>query len=139
MSDNVIRHNKSRGKFHYDAILGEWVDEEFYRDYQRENPPERKAPMVIMDTMTPTQHMVDCKFYDSKSAFRAATKKYGYVETGVQPVKQKGPRTSYNDAERAQLRADVEKSVQEVKYNQAPLTELDKERCKIINRQMRNK
>lgn len=42
------------------------------------------APHVIRDTMDPTLHMADGKLYDSKRAFRAATKAAGCIEIGTQ-------------------------------------------------------
>lgn len=136
---NTIRHEKSRGKFHYDPELKQWVDEEFYVDYEKENPRERKAPMVIMDTMTPTKHMVNGRFYDSKSEFRRVTKSLGYEEIGREVMKAPPKKTRYTDEERQALKAEITKAYTDVRDGNAPLSELDKERCKIINRQIKNK
>lgn len=46
------------------------------------------CPRVIGDSMDPVQH-VDGKHYDSKSAFRAVTKREGYVEVGNDPARHK--------------------------------------------------
>jgi len=46
------------------------------------------CPRVISDTMDPTEH-VDGKFYDSKSAFRAVTKREGFIEVGNDPARHK--------------------------------------------------
>lgn len=60
--------------------------------------PKRSAlgfPMVISDTMEPTEH-VDGRFYTSKQAFRAVTKREGLIEIGTEklpkPVRQRGSR-----------------------------------------------
>lgn len=45
------------------------------------------APAVIGDTMEPTQHMADGKFYTSKSKFRAATRAHNCVEVGNDPAR----------------------------------------------------
>jgi hypothetical protein len=42
--------------------------------------------MVIGDAMAPTEH-IDGKFYESKSAYRAVTKAYGFVEVGNDPAR----------------------------------------------------
>ena len=46
------------------------------------------CPRVISDTMDLTEH-VDGKHYDSKSAFRAVTKREGYIEVGNDPARHK--------------------------------------------------
>lgn len=43
---------------------------------------ERKAPAVHTDTIAPTWHPTTKRFFDSKSAFRAETKRTGGIETG---------------------------------------------------------
>lgn len=61
-----------------------------------EPAPERSplpAPMVISDTLEPTQSMADGKYYTSKAALRATYKPSGnpdgisYVEVGNEQVK----------------------------------------------------
>lgn len=44
------------------------------------------CPRIATDTMDPTEH-VDGKFYDSKSAYRAVTKREGYIEIGNDPAR----------------------------------------------------
>ncbi|MBB3772030.1 hypothetical protein FHS55_002639 [Angulomicrobium tetraedrale] len=56
----------------------------------RSEPPARStavpAPMVISDTMDPTEH-IDGKRYTSKSAFRRVTKQHGCIEVGDDPAR----------------------------------------------------
>lgn len=47
-------------------------------------------PMVITDTMPALEH-VDGKMYDSKRAFRAVTRREGYVEVGNEKLKPRVP------------------------------------------------
>lgn len=47
------------------------------------------CPLVVSDTMDPTQH-VDGKHYTSKAAFRATTKREGYIEVGNDPARLRG-------------------------------------------------
>ena len=48
------------------------------------------CPMVISDTMDPTEH-IDGRFYDSKTKFRAVTKAHGCVEIGNDPARLRKP------------------------------------------------
>ena len=50
--------------------------------------PHLACPRVISDSMDLTEH-VDGKHYDSKSAFRAVTRREGYVEVGNDPARLK--------------------------------------------------
>ena len=54
------------------------------------------TPMVIGDSMPETEH-VDGKFYTSKSAFRAVTKREGYIEVGNDPARLKRPERPKSD------------------------------------------
>jgi hypothetical protein len=64
-----------------------WVEigdgRSIYRRVQYDMPARSHlpAPMVISDHMDPLEH-VDGRLYDSKSAFRAVTKREGLVEIG---------------------------------------------------------
>lgn len=49
-------------------------------------PSAFPTPMVIGDTMEPTEHL-DGKFYTSKSQYRAVTKAHGCVEIGNDPAR----------------------------------------------------
>jgi hypothetical protein len=44
------------------------------------------SPVVIGDSMTPVQSMLDGKFYDSKTALRATYKAAGVTEVGNDPA-----------------------------------------------------
>lgn len=60
-------------------------------------------PMVVTDTMPPLEH-VDGKFYDSKRAFRAVTRREGYVEIGNEKLKPFQRKAPDREAIRASLR-----------------------------------
>lgn len=55
---------------------GEWVDVTGYR------PPPRKTPYIVRDSMDALLNHANGQMYDSKSAFRRATKEAGYEEVG---------------------------------------------------------
>lgn len=73
-----------------------WIDlgdgRQVYRRVQYDMPARSHlpAPMVISDAMPPTEH-VDGKFYESKSAFRAVTKREGMIEVGNDPARLRKP------------------------------------------------
>lgn len=69
------------------------------------------CPRIISDSMDPTEH-VDGKFYESKSAFRAVTKREGYIEVGNDPARLKPIEKPKPDA-RAR-RAAIEKATAQV-------------------------
>lgn len=75
-----------------------------------------------------------CTYY-SKSALRAEYKRMGFEEVGNdyprKPRERYVPPTYEKDLEK-----DVARAIEDVRYNQAPLSEFDKERCKIINNQV---
>lgn len=127
-----------RGRWIWDAESRSWIDYEDIVQWQKDNPREAKSAAIICDEMPPTKHMANGRFYNSKSAFRRATKALGFVETGHVDVAPPKPKTGYTEAEREKLRADIARSYYEVRDGMAPLTELDRERCKIINKQIEN-
>lgn len=56
-----------------------------YRDgkvVEKQYEPTVFGPQVISDTMTETRHMMDGRYYTSKSKYRAATKAHGCIEVG---------------------------------------------------------
>lgn len=91
----------------YDAIVWKPIQHE-EREYI---PPARSSlacPMMITDTMEPTEH-VDGKFYTSKSQYRAVTKAHGYIEVGNDPARHK--RTAKPKPDRAAIKEAVAKAV----------------------------
>jgi len=79
----------SRELWYVDRNTGKLITpEEYYVKYGRGNA----AHYVIQDTMPPTEHMIDGRIYESKSAFRAVTKAHGCVEIGTEKQKIREPR-----------------------------------------------
>jgi hypothetical protein len=68
---------------------------------------------VISDTMDPLRHMADGKMYDSKAAFRAATKANGCFEIGNDPVLTK-PRKRV-PLDRQRRREDIKRTIYELR------------------------
>lgn len=68
------------------------------------------SPMLIADSMTPVQSMLDGQMYDSKSALRRTYKQAGMVEVGNDPsITNPKPRQKPK-ADRAAVKAAVRKA-----------------------------
>lgn len=126
MSDST-----TRGRFRYCTERGKWV-------------PIEKPKVLAVDA--PAVHTdeipggmlshVDCKIYTSKSAYRRSLKELGYIEVGHEKIvpKKREPSEEY----RAQLREDLERSFYELRDNQCDMPEVDRERAKLIKKQLQD-
>lgn len=90
-----------------------------------------------MDDMEPTYHHAARRFYTSKKAFRAATKAHNCIEVGDQTDWTPKPDKNAERHREEAIRVEVEKAYHAVRDGNAPLTEYDKHRCKIINQNLR--
>ena len=95
-----------------------WIktDRGWRKSYTPPMPPTHgqstlACPRVISDTMAPTEH-VDGNRYDSKSAYRAVTKREGYIEVGNDPARLRPPEKPKVDP--AVRRAAIEKATAQV-------------------------
>lgn len=113
----------NRGKWTIDKETGKLI------------PFEKKASVqthaVIPDEIC-IESMVDGKIYTSKAELRRHYKRAGYVE------KDKGyrvtPDNPYESREyREKLEEDTARAFYAVRDGMAPLSELDRERCKLLN------
>jgi hypothetical protein len=80
------------------------------------------------------------KVHYSKSSLRAEYRRLGVIEVGndyEHLTAERSQRKLPADYEK-QLEKDVGEAIEQVRYNQAPLNEFDKERCKIINQQLKD-
>lgn len=75
------------------------------------SPISFAAPHVIRDCMDATVHMADGKTYESKSAFRKATKAAGCVEVGDHKFKARAP----IKLDRRERREAIGKSIYDLK------------------------
>lgn len=101
--------------------------------------PEEKAPpkeqqFVIDDECDAFQSMADCKHYTSKARYRQSLREQGYIEVGndVDGFKPVNPFETYQYNK--QLKEDVARSYYEVRDKMAPLSDLDRERCRRMDR-----
>jgi hypothetical protein len=72
-------------------VCGGWHDVEAWPHNCMPAAPVARSdkiptPMVISDTMEPTEH-IDGRFYDSKKKFRQVTKDHGCIEVGNDPAR----------------------------------------------------
>lgn len=93
------------------------------------------------DDIKPFQSMVDGQVFTSKSKYRKHLKTHGYKEVGNESTARK---TSVYEKQQ-EVKANSEKRREQirmarelVKNNMSGLTEYDKHRCEIINRNLRN-
>lgn len=102
------------------------VTKEEYYQYKYLKQPDCRMfrgnePVVIRfisDTMEPTRHMVDGKYYTSKKKFRNETKARGCIEVGNEAATVLKPRKQVKP-NRRQRRDDIKKAIYDIKngYN----------------------
>lgn len=117
---------------------GKWKWDPHSRQLVKYSEPARATTHFIhTDYMPPTMNHSDGRVYESKSAFHAATKRAGDISReGDISIRHK---EEWDGPDEEEMRAEVEKAYYQVRDGMAPLSELDKERCKIVNRQLKDK
>ena len=115
-----------KGHYRYDPETNTWVS--------LIKEPAKPIVAVHQDEMEPMQSMADCKYYTSKSKYRQSIKEQGFIEVG-NDVDGFKPRNIWEEREyNDKLKEDLTRSYYEVRDGMAPLDEIDRERCKQINR-----
>ncbi len=123
-----------RGIFRYN------LESQTFEKVEKARPLVVEAPFVTSDEMEPTQSHADGQYYTSKTRLRETYKvsrpeaPYGYIERGDEPVKTEYTRpTEPNEDD---IRDDVARALNLIKYGMAPASEKDKEIWKREQRQM---
>lgn len=95
---------------------------------------EADAPTVYSDTIDKTYCHADGKYYESRSAMKRGIKESGCdtMEWGTQIKKEE--KSDYKE-----ILNDMERSRNDLRYGNAPLTEYDKHVCKEMNERYRRK
>lgn len=114
-------------KYIWDSKLEQLVTaEEYYfdrylqvGDKQATLGNKRITMNFISDTMEPTRHMANGKYYTSKKAFRAATKDAGCIEIGNDTKSLLKPRKKVK-LDRRQRREDIKKAIHDLKNGNTP-------------------
>ena len=73
-----------------------------------------EATHVISDVMDHLLNHADCKHYDSKSEFRKATRRAGYIEYGNETTTLLKPRKPI-ELDRRQRREDIQRAIYQLK------------------------
>lgn len=111
-----------------DIIRGEWrydLETDMLVPHERMLAP--RIHSVITDEIPPTLSMTGSdKTYTSKRKLRAEYRDLGFVETGGEQLR---PKKIDREERRRQIREDVEKANNLVKYGMAPLTDKEREQC----------
>lgn len=96
--------------------------------------PRAERPNIITDECEAFQSMVDGSWWTSKARYRQHLRDNGKIEVGndVDGFKQVDPFSTREYQE--QLKKDLTESYYAVRDGMAELSELDRERCKRINR-----
>lgn len=120
----------NRGKFIIDKETGELVP------YQEER--RARTHFVHTDEMDPLESMVTGRIHTSKSSLRAEYRQHGVIEKGNDHNTSKRTHWSEEREYQERLAADAERTWYAVRDGMAPLTELDRERCKIIDHNLKH-
>jgi len=99
-----------------------FVDKTDYYQYQYMSEPDMRAMIgnqvvtinFISDTMEPTRHMADGKYYTSKKKFRNETKARGCIEIGNEIPTVLKPRRR-NELSKAKRKEDIRRAIYELK------------------------
>lgn len=112
-----------------------WRDGKFLEVDLNAPRPERKFPYIKTDTMPWTEHPINGKYYDSKSAFHKVAKALGYEDrTGEREVASTKTEIPIEVYEKS-----VAEAWEQVESQTAPLDENDKELCKTVNQTIKSK
>ena len=117
-------------------LRGRWKwDDEQKKLVPYYGEPIRHAHGIVTDECQ-VKSMADGKIYTSKSALRRSYKRLGFVEVGNEKSWDK-PRERPANYEK-ELQDELGRAYYDVRDGNAPLSELDKARCEIINKQIRD-
>ena len=116
-----------RGWFKIDHETGELV--------QLNGEPKQKKTLIVGDDLPePLESMADGRTYTTKSGLRRSYKRAGLEEVGN--MKPESYVSKPKGTSREEYERDVAIAYTQVRDGMAPLSEMDRERCKIINRQL---
>lgn len=90
--------------------------------------------MIITDEMPPTQHPTDGKWYTSRAKYHAATRAYGleyYDDAGGNEKYFQADKTPVADED--DIVEDIKKAQMQLKYNEAPMTEEERQLARIAD------
>lgn len=116
-------------------VLREVNGELTFVDYDEE---EKRASTMIITDEIPAMRCYACRsWHTSKSAFRNCYKRHGFIEVGNESLAIK-PDKSEEESYEKQLEDDVAWAFNALKNDEAPIDELTRARCKIMDEQIKN-
>jgi hypothetical protein len=119
------------GRGRYVRIDGKYVN------VTEEWKETRRTAAIHQDTMDAIEHPAEPgKLIDSKSKFRAITRKHGLEEVGNEEIKQREP--ARKGCSEEDYVNDVKKAINDLRWGNAPLTEYERARCREIDRRRNN-
>lgn len=114
----------------FKEVNGEIVAQEYKEE------PKKQVHSIIVDEIPGGMRCYACRSYHtSKAAVRRCYKEHGYIEVGNESLEIK-PNKDDEKAYDAQLEDDIAWAFNALKYNEAPIDELTRERCKILDKQI---
>lgn len=119
-----------------EMIRGHWVwDKEQHKFVEfGKKKKDVNAPAIIGDEIEPTMSMTGSdKIYTSKSALRREYKEMGYVEVG-EVIRHTPPKID-KEKRRREIREDLEKTLNDLRYGNIPVSEKERAKCKEEERQ----
>jgi len=124
-------YTSAKGKWTFDPETGGLKD---YVETKREN----QSAYIIIDDIPGGLRCMACRsVHTSKAMFRECYKRHGMIEVGNESLEIKPDKDDEKRYE-AQLEDDIAWAFNALKYDEAPMDELTRERCKIIDKQVRD-
>ena len=105
---------------HPDASANGFVTSEVFYSWKYRHLDRSEAPNYISDHMAPTRHMADGQMYDSKAAFRRATKVAGCIEIGNETATVLKPKPRI-ELDRRERRDAIKRTIWELKNGRPPV------------------
>lgn len=134
-----------------DPETGMVLKQDYYQwKYLNSNAEDDKRMMIgneyvtmrfSSDTMPETRHMINGKYYTSKSKYRAETKAHGCVEVGNETATMLKPKKYIPTTSRRETREQIKQSIKDLKDNKIPEGEraVIKKHAEVIDFQNRNR
>lgn len=132
-------------KIVYNPKGGRWVIDKETGKLVPWKPQPRKevnAPYVRSDEIIGgMRSMVTGRIHDSKSSLRREYRNLGYIEVGndIKTWNPKRPDPTDQPGYKERLVADIDKAYTQIRDGNAPISELERERHKIVNRNLERK
>ena len=125
---NTLKHKPVRGIWVYDRATGKC------RKIEEPKKIEVDAPWVKTDEIPPTESMAtpNREMFTSKARLREHYRQHGFIETGGERFTPPKP----PKADPEEIRNDVAKALNDLRWGNVPITEKQRELCKQEQRML---